>query len=84
MSPTMMSNRVRPTRKKAQRPIKDEVQAVLMSLKRRGTKQIRDNILPRYGIHTDDAFGRRNLELNAAAVTRRLAARARIKTTRES
>jgi 3-methyladenine DNA glycosylase AlkD len=41
----------------AKRPLQDEVHAVLASLKQRSKKQIREEMGPRYGVHTDKAFG---------------------------
>ena len=47
----------KPTKKKgARRPLEDEVEAVVASLKRLGTKQTRDG-MARYGIPSDKAFG---------------------------
>ena len=45
------------TRKGAPRPLKAEVQEVLAWLERRGRKRIREDMAPRYGVHTDKAFG---------------------------
>ncbi len=46
----------RPARKGATGPARDEVQAVLAELKRRGTKRTRDG-MARYGLPSDKAFG---------------------------
>ena len=39
------------------RPLKDEIEAVLASLKRLGNNKTRDDMLPRYGIVSNKAFG---------------------------
>jgi 3-methyladenine DNA glycosylase AlkD len=39
------------------RSIEEEVRSVLDWLKRHGAKKIRDEMAPRYGVHTDKAFG---------------------------
>jgi len=41
----------------AQRPVKNEVREVLAELKRLASKRVRDEMGPRYGIHTKKAFG---------------------------
>lgn len=39
------------------RPLTAQVKEVLDLLKRHGSKQVRDSMGPRYGVHTDKAFG---------------------------
>lgn len=41
----------------AQRPLSEQVQAVLAELQRLSSPRIREAMAPRYGIHTDRAFG---------------------------
>jgi hypothetical protein len=52
----MKRNPAKPTRKGANDPFGDEVQAVLAALERRGTKRNRDG-MARYAIPSDKAFG---------------------------
>lgn len=47
----------KPTRKRAQPRAKDLAQPILEELERCGSKQIRESLGPRYGVHTDRAFG---------------------------
>ncbi|MCI0376000.1 MAG: DNA alkylation repair protein [Gemmataceae bacterium] len=51
------SARAKRTNEKAQHPLEEEVEAVVASLKRLGSKRTRDDMGSRYGIHTDKAFG---------------------------
>ncbi len=44
-------------KKKAAPSLDDEVQSALDWLKRTGTKTIRDDMAPKYGIHVENAFG---------------------------
>jgi 3-methyladenine DNA glycosylase AlkD len=59
--------KARPTKKQEQPSLEDEVQAVLASLERLGNKRIREDMAPRYGIHTTKAFGVSMANMNLLA-----------------
>ncbi|MCI0639366.1 MAG: DNA alkylation repair protein, partial [Gemmataceae bacterium] len=57
MPPKTESARTKRTKEKEQRPLAEDVEVVVAALKRLGSKRTRDEMGPRYGIHTDKAFG---------------------------
>lgn len=57
----------KPTKKGAQPSLEDQVQAVLTSLERLGTKRIREDMARRYGIYTSKAFGVSMANMNLLA-----------------
>jgi 3-methyladenine DNA glycosylase AlkD len=56
-SPASASATAKPTKKKSQPALDDQVQAVLTSLKRLADKRVRADMSQRYGIYTSKAFG---------------------------
>ena len=56
MPPKKTGSSTKPTKKSSQRPLADDVEAVVASLKRLATKRTRDG-MARYGIPSDNAFG---------------------------